>query len=162
MTSLPSDPRIQLLIQIVDQAFQRKSWHGTTLKGSIRGLSLEKAIWRPRSDRHNIWELILHTAYWKYIVHRRLTRNKTLRFARSPSNWPALPGETTAESLKDDIVLLQGEHEKLMVAIGVFPPSQLDRCAPESQWTFAEHIHGVAAHDLYHAGQVQLLKKLGI
>ena len=162
MTRLRSDPRIQLLTQIVDQAFQCKSWHGTTLKGSIRGLTVDMATWRPTSDRHNIWELILHTAYWKYIVRRRLIRDKTSRFARSPSNWPALPQDTTAELLKDDITLLQSEHDQLMVAIEDFPPSQLDRCAPESNWTFAEHIHGAAAHDLYHAGQIQLLKKLRV
>jgi hypothetical protein len=162
MTRSRSDTRIQLLTQIVDQAFQRKSWHGTTLKGSIRGLTVDVAIWRPTSDRHNIWELILHTAYWKYIVRRRLTRDKTLRFDRSPSNWPALPQETIAKLLKVDITLLQSEHDQLMDAIEDFPPSHLDRCAPESSWSFAEHIHGAAAHDLYHAGQIQLLKKLRV
>ena len=74
MTREQGEASIQLLIQVVDQAYQRKSWHGTTLKGSIRGLTVEKAVFRPGSDRHNIWELILHTAYWKYIVRRRLTR----------------------------------------------------------------------------------------
>ena len=162
MTRLRSDPRIQLLTQIVDHAFQRKSWHGTTLKGSIRGLTVAKAIWRPRSDRHNIWELVLHTAYWKYIVRRRLTRDKTLSLPRKPSNWPALPEQATARLLQEDVALLQSEHDLLIAAISEFPPSQLHRRAPECQWTYVEHIHGIAAHDLYHAGQIQLLKKLRI
>ena len=162
MTRLRSDPRIQLLTQIVDQAFHRKSWHGTTLKGSLRGLTVDMAIWRPTIDRHNIWELTLHTAYWKYIVRRRLTRDKTLCFSRKPSNWPALPEDATAKLLKEDVALLQSEHDLLLAAIREFPPSQLNKRATESQWTYAEHVHGIAAHDLYHAGQIQLLKKLRI
>jgi hypothetical protein len=71
MPNQKPDSRIQLLLQMVDQAFHQHSWHGTTLRGSLRGLSIEQALWRPGSERHNIWELILHTAYWKYIVRRR-------------------------------------------------------------------------------------------
>jgi len=125
-------------------------------------LSVEKATWRPRSDRHNIWELILHTAYWKYIVRRRLTRDRTSSFPRKPSDWPVLPEEATVKLLKEDVALLQREHDMLLMAVREFPPSELNRRAPESQWTYAEHVHGIAAHDLYHAGQIQLLKKLRI
>jgi hypothetical protein len=145
---------------MVDQAFHQHSWHGTTLRGSLRGLSIEQALWRPGSERHNIWELILHTAYWKYIVRRRLTRSKKLSFPRKPSNWPSAPKDPTAALLKDDVILLRNEHELLREAIERFPPSQLSHRAPESKWTYLEHMHGIAAHDLYHAGQIQLIKRL--
>src|ERR1700733_13997187 len=62
-----------MLIDFLDEAFDKKSWHGPNLRGSIRGLSAKEAAWRPGQDRHNIWELTLHAAYWKYIVRRRLT-----------------------------------------------------------------------------------------
>ena len=61
---------------------------------------------------------------------------------------------------KVDIALLQGEHDLLREAIRSFPAPKLNRRAPESKWTYAEHIHGIAAHDLYHTGQIQLLKRL--
>jgi len=154
------DSRIALLLELVDQAFNQHAWHGTTLLGSIRGLSVESAVWRPGAERHSIWELVLHTAYWKYIVRRRLTGDKTLSFPRKPSNWPAVPETVTSDQLKEDIYLLKNEHGLLRQTIECFPPSQLHRRARESKWTYAEHVHGIAAHDLYHAGQIQLIKKL--
>ena len=51
---------LRLLLDLVDEAFDRKAWHGTTLLGSIRGVSVDAAAWRPAPRRHNIWELTLH------------------------------------------------------------------------------------------------------
>jgi hypothetical protein len=155
-----SAPTIALLLHIVDQAFDTKAWHGTTLRGALRGLVPDVALWRPAPERHSIWELVLHTAYWKYIVRRRLTRDMTIKFERSPSNWPSPPAPATAKALKADIALLVEEHRLLREAIAGFPANRLNSKAAESQWTYAEHIHGIAAHDLYHAGQIQLLKRL--
>ncbi len=153
-------PTISLLLHIVDQAFDTKAWHGTTLRGALRGLTPEVALWRPASGRHNIWEYLLHAAYWKYIVRRRLTRDRSIRFPRTPSNWPSPPDPVTAKSLKADIRLLVEEHRLLREAIAGFPARRLNAKAPESQWTYGEHIHGIAAHDLYHTGQIQLVKRL--
>ena len=153
-------PTISLLLHIVDQAFDTKAWHGTTLRGALRGLTPEVALWRPASGRHNIWEYLLHAAYWKYIVRRRLTRDRSIRFPRTPSNWPSPPDPVTAKSLKADILLLVEEHRLMREAIAGFPARRLNAKAPESQWTYGEHIHGIAAHDLYHTGQIQLVKRL--
>ena len=153
-------PTISLLLHIVDQAFDTKAWHGTTLRGALRGLTPEVALWRPASGRHNIWEYLLHAAYWKYIVRRRLTRDRSIRFPRTPSNWPSPPDPAPAKSLKADIRLLVEEHRLLREAIVGFPANRLNAKARESQWTYAEHIHGIAAHDLYHTGQIQLIKRL--
>ena len=75
----------------MDQAYDQKSWHGTTLRGSLRGLTAEEALWRPGPNRHNIWELTLHAAYWKYAVRRRLAGDAVGSFERKPSNWPDIP-----------------------------------------------------------------------
>ena len=74
-----ADPRIDLLLEILDQAFDRKGWHGTTLRGALRGMTAEAALWRPAPGRHNIWELAVHAAYWKYVVRRRLVTPVGLR-----------------------------------------------------------------------------------
>ena len=152
--------RTALLLQILDQAFDRKAWHGTTLRGALRGLTPEVALWRPAPDRHNVWELLLHAAYWKYIVRRKLTRDASLSFPRSPSNFPAIPEVADAKALKADLALLGAEHRALREVVASFPDRQLDELAEGSKWTHLEFIHGAAAHDLYHAGQIQLLKRL--
>lgn len=151
---------IPLLLEIVDQAFDRRAWHGTALWGSIRGVTPRQALWRPAASRHNIWEVVLHTAYWKYIVRRRLLQDPELRFPRPGANWPRLPARPDAAAWKRDVALLKQEHRLLRTAIARFPAARLRRKGWRSSWSNIQHIYGIASHDLYHAGQIQLLKRL--
>jgi DinB family protein len=155
-----ANPVIELLLEVLDQAFDQKAWHGTTLRGSLRGLTPEEAVWRPGPGRHNIWELALHTAYWKYAVSRRLAGEAIGSFGRKPSNWPAVPDPADSRAWKRDVALLESEHRKLREVVGGLRPAQLDLRSPRGVWTNAQEIHGVAAHDLYHTGQIQLIKRL--
>jgi uncharacterized damage-inducible protein DinB len=149
-----------LLITQLERAFDRRSWHGPNLLGSIRGVSPEQAAWRPGSGRHNIWELIVHAAYWKYIVHRRLTGGKRGSFPLEGSNFFERPLEASIKALKSDAGLLRSVHKALIDEVKIFPTSLLGRLSPGGKYTFREMIIGVAAHDIYHAGQIQLLKRL--
>lgn len=154
------DGRIELLLEILDQAFDRRGWHGTALRGALRGLTATEALWRPGPGRRNIWELTVHAAYWKYTVRRRLAGGPTGSFARKPSNWPAVPETPDPAAWKLDIRLLEAEHRLLRDAVRTLPPAKLAALSPQGVWTLAEEIHGVAAHDLHHTGQIQLIKKL--
>jgi hypothetical protein len=149
-----------LLLEILDQAFDQKGWHGTTLRGSLRGLTPAEALWRPAPGRHNVWELTLHTAYWKYAVRRRLAGEAMGSFERKPSDWPDVPEPADAKAWKQDVRLLESEHRKLRETVASLKPAQLALLSPRGVWTNAEEIHGVAAHDLYHTGQIQLIKRL--
>ena len=151
---------IPLLLDVYDQAFDTKAWHGTGLWGSIRGLTPHQALRRPGRGRNCIWDLVLHTAYWKYIVRRRLTRDATVEFPREGSNFPRLPARPDARAWKRDVALLREQHRLLRAVIARFPKSRLRRKGWRSQWTNEQHIYGIASHDLYHAGQVQLIKAL--
>src|SRR2546425_1993742 len=99
------DARIRLLLEVCDQAFGGHSWHGTTLSGSLRGVTAGQALWRPGQGRggHNIWEITLHAAYWKCIVRRRLTRDPALKFPRPRSNWPELPERPDEGAWRRDV-----------------------------------------------------------
>jgi len=110
--------------------------------------------------RHNIWELALHTAYWKYAVWRRLTGEKRGRFGRAGSNWPKLPQVQDASAWRDDVKFLKDEHAALRALVAGLSPTKLSARSATRRWRNSELIHGVAAHDLYHAGQIQLLKRL--
>ena len=154
------DRRIALLLDVLDQAYDRSAWHGTPLKGSIRGVGVAGALWRPGRRRHNIWEIVLHAAYWKSIVRRRLLRDPELTFPRKGSNWFDLPAPADARAWKRDVALLQEQHHLLRRAIARFPAARLEARAWRSTWTNEATIYGIASHDLYHAGQVQLLKRL--
>jgi hypothetical protein len=155
-----ANPLVAMLLEIIDQAFDHKSWHGTTLRGSLRGLTAEEALWRPGTGRHNIWELALHAAYWKYAVRRRLAGEAVGSFDRKPSNWPDIPDPADGGAWKRDVAFLESEHRKLRDIIRGLSPAELSLRSPRGVWTYAEEIHGIAAHDLYHTGQIQLIKRL--
>ena len=148
------------LLDALDEAYDRRSWHGTNLRGSLRGLPRDVARWRPAPDRHNVWELVVHAAYWKYAVRRRLTGEKRGRFALEGSNFWVRPLEDTDAAWAADLTLLSAEHRALREAVAGFPVSKLLQPASSGPFTYAALIRGAAAHDLYHAGQIQLLKKL--
>ncbi len=148
-------------LDAIDQAFDRKAWHGTNLRGSIRGVSAAQAAWRPAAGRHNIWELVLHTAYWKYAVWRRLTGAGRGSFPLRGSNWFERPGADRSEAAwRADVRLLHETHAELRRAIAGLEPGALDRPARGSRQTVRRILHGIALHDVYHAGQIQLLKRL--
>src|SRR5215467_5821723 len=79
------------LVAMIDEAYAGPAWHGPCLRGALRGVTAEEAAWRPASGRHNIWEVAVHTAYWKYAVRRRLTAEKRGGFAEKGSNWFTRP-----------------------------------------------------------------------
>jgi hypothetical protein len=119
-----------------------------------------EALWRPAPGRHNIWELTLHAAYWKYAVRRRLAGDALGSFDRKPSNWPAIPAPADNRAWRRDIAFLEEEHRKLRDVVRRMSGAELDRRSPKGVWSNAEEIHGIAAHDLYHTGQIQLIKRL--
>lgn len=151
---------VALLTRSLDEAYNKSSWHGTNLRGSIRGLSLKEACWRPAPKRHNIWEIMLHTAYWKYAVRRRLRGDSRGSFPRKGSDWFPSPVEAAKELWLEDVALLESEHRSLRKAVVSLKKTSLDKSPDQGRTTVEQLIRGVAAHDLYHAGQIQLLKKL--
>jgi len=152
-------PEIKLLLALLDEAYDHPAWHGPNLRGALRGLSGEQAVWRPAPGRNSIWQIALHCAYWKYAVYRRLSGEGARgSFPRKPSNWPALPSRCEAASWKADLALLDEQHRRLREGVATFPAERLGRSLGKS--TAVRLIYGIAAHDLYHAGQVRLLIKL--
>ena len=149
------------LVALLDSAYHRPSWHGPNLRGSIRGLSLDAISWRPAPGAHNIWELVVHAAYWKYIVRRRLLAAKRGSFPLDGSNFFERPGSggSRPADWKKDVALLDQMHDELRATVALLTPAQLKRrlaSGRPASWM----VEGAAAHDLYHAGQIQLLKSL--
>ena len=150
----------EVLLRHLSEAFDQKSWHGTNLLGSIRRVRLEEASWRPSPARHNIWENIVHAAYWKYAVYRRLTQQPRGSFPLEGSNWFVRPLDQTDSALRGDVALLKEFHAKLLEAVRDFDQRLLNERPKGSKFTHQSLILGAGAHDLYHAGQIQLLKRL--
>ena len=150
-----------MLLDSLDEAFDKKSWHGPNLRGAIRGVTAAQAAWRPAGDRHNIWELTLHAAYWKHVVRRKILQEKRGSFVLAGSNFferpeggSAIAGSALAEAAwKRDIAILEAEHRKLRDTVANLPARAFTPAA-------CHLIRGAAAHDLYHAGQIRLLRRM--
>jgi hypothetical protein len=149
-----------VLIQILDESYERKAWHGPNLKGSIRGLSADQAAWRPAPHRHSIAEQVIHAAYWKYAVRRRLRGDERGSFPLKGSNWFPVAAPLSPEEWKSHTALLDAEHRLLRQAILEFPAERLFELAVGGKVTNLMIISGICSHDVYHAGQIQLLKRL--
>lgn len=155
-------PEIAQLVAILDQAYNKTSWHGTNLRGSLRRVTPAQAAWRPGAERHNIWEIAVHAAYWKYAVARRFTGGTRGSFPLKGSNWFRRPetGVAPDAAWKQDLQLLDDMHNALRNAVMELSPRDLPKTPPGKKVSNFAVISGAAAHDLYHAGQIQLLKRL--
>jgi hypothetical protein len=156
------NPQVSLLLTLIDQAFDHQSWHGTNLRGSIRGLSVADAAWRPAPERHSIWEIVVHAAYWKYTVRRRLLFEAKGSFPLKGSNWFPRPtkGKAAPEEWKQDVKLLVEVHRSMRESVSQLSDADLVHKPQGSKVSNLTIITGIASHDLYHAGQIQLLKRL--
>jgi len=152
----------EFLVTLLGQAYDRKSWHGTTLRGALRGLSAEAAAWRPAPGRHGIHEIALHAAYWKYVVRRRLTGETRGSFPLKGSNWFPRPFLGTEVEWRETLGILDSAHRALVETVAAFPARHLGATPKGSRFSNLAMVTGAAAHDLYHAGQVQLIKRLRI
>lgn len=152
------DPRIRLLLALLDESFDRRAWQGPNLRGALRGVDAAEAAWRPAPGSHNVWELMLHVAYWEYAAARQLTNEKRGSFAIPGSNFFRRPVSLTEKAWRADLAILEQVHRRLRAAVAALPPRTLDRRPPGSKYTAATLVYGVAAHNVYHTGQIQVLK----
>jgi len=150
-------------VRKLDRAFDGGSWHGPNLRNSLRGVAVELAAWRPAPERHNIWELVVHAAYWKYRVCRHLAPKGFPTFDLPGSNFFSRPEPMaqTKPAWEDDVQRLERWHCSLRDATIRLTDRQLGaRPTAKSEWTYEEIICGAADHDVYHAGQIRLLRRL--
>jgi uncharacterized damage-inducible protein DinB len=154
------------LDRIVDQLEREHSgdpWHGSPLMHLLAGVDHRAASARPVAGAHTIWELVLHITAWKHETQRRLGGAP----AREPEegDWPA-PSGGDAAHWEEALRGLADAHRELVVAVGQLSEAQL--FAPTNDPRNRETgqgvslyvlLHGIVQHDVYHAGQIALLKK---
>lgn len=159
------DPTVAILLQLLDEAFDHTSWHGPNLRGSLRRVDAATAAFRPGPKRHTIWEHAVHCAYWKYASRRRLTGEERGSFPLKGSNWfvrpdPAVHPDDWEKAWKADLALLDEVHRTFRAALAACDPKQLTRIPKGGKLPTGRVIRSMAFHDIYHAGQISLLKKL--
>jgi uncharacterized damage-inducible protein DinB len=140
----------------LERAFRGDAWHGPSLLELLADVDASKAAARPIANAHSIWELVLHIAAWDKAVTSRLGGDRGA--VSDEENFPSIP-ETSEASWEKAIEILKQNHRDLMEAIGRVQETRLDEPIVDGMSSVYVQLHGVIKHDLYHAGQIAILKK---
>ncbi len=146
--------------QIADQlrrAYEGEAWHGPSLKEILVGVTAQQAAARPVAGAHSIWEIVLHIGAWESIVLRRMG-GEVVKDVSVEVDWPPVR-ETSEAAWKSTLAALEAGNRRLRAAIAQMTDEQLRARVPGKEASFYGELHGIVQHDLYHAGQIALLKK---
>ena len=139
------------------RALEGEAWHGPSVLEVLDGVSAEQAAAHPIKGAHSIWELVLHLCGTYGLVLRRLGGDG--RQLAESEDWPPVP-EPSAENWSDSLRALKQLNDDLRHAVESFPVERLDQpLVSEPTYTAYTQFIGVTQHNLYHAGQIALLKK---
>jgi len=146
-----------MLPRILQEGYGPGAWHGADLKAALADVGPELAFWRPQPERHNIAEIALHHSYYSHAVRGRLGGTKPEAFPLDGEDW--FPADGPATMTWDQILkLVEAEQQRLTGAVGDLAAGRLS--SPLSETERIELVLGITCHAIYHAGQVQLIKRL--
>jgi len=144
----------------IRRAFEGEAWHGDSVLELVADVDAKTAASHPIKNAHSIWELVLHVAAWDDAVRRR-TGGKAVTLTDA-ENFPPVK-DTSEAAWKETVGYVKKIHAELISAVAAFPDSRLQEKVPgkiEKYYNFFYMFSGIAQHEIYHAGQFALLKKL--
>lgn len=139
----------------LNRSYSGNAWHGPSLSELLSDVTFEKASAK-QSNAHNIWEIVLHISTWINESRRRIEGE----FSDLPpaEDWPAAEELTTA-SWAETLKTLEGRQKKLLESVSKLRDEDLEKKAAGQTYSIYFLLHGLAQHNLYHAGQIAILKK---
>lgn len=142
----------------LQRALEGEAWHGPSVLECVAGVSAEQASARPIPGAHSIWELVLHLTSDYTLVLRRLAGDG--RQESPAEDWPPCP-EPTDANWRRALQELARVNRELRQKVRAFPEDRLDQpLVPDPPYTAYTQFIGVTQHNLYHAGQISLLKRV--
>jgi uncharacterized damage-inducible protein DinB len=155
MTSPSSEST--LIAEQLRRAFQGDAWHGPAVLELLQDVDAVAAAAKPLPKVHSIWELLLHVAAWDAAALRRLDGEKFQ--PGGTANFPLVPKPASEAAWRKAIARAKRTHDRLVKTVAALPESRLRDRVPGKKYDFYHMLHGIAQHELYHAGQIAILKK---
>ena len=155
---MPRD--VGLLHDQLHRAFTGPAWHGPSVRAVLAGVSATTAAAHPIAGGHSIWEIAKHIAAWKAFVRRRI-EGEPIESVAADDDWPAV-GEASDAAWTDALADLESAHEKLLATVAGLAAGRLAAplaSEPGTTETVYTTVLGIGQHDLYHAGQMAVLKR---
>ena len=144
------------IAQLLRHAFDGNAWHGPALLELLEDVDAATAAARPLPNVHSIWELVLHIAVWDRVACRRLAGEKCQ--PTGTANFPLVTKPTEA-AWRKAVAETKRTHDNFVRIVAGLPDSRLRERVPGKRYDFYHMLHGLAQHELYHAGQIAILKK---
>jgi uncharacterized damage-inducible protein DinB len=138
-------------------AFEGSAWHGPAVLELLSDVDASTAVAHSLPDVHSIWELVLHIAAWDDAVNRRIVSGQAVTL-NDAEDFPPVRDKSAA-AWKQAIALLKKTHKKLLKTVEALPDARLNHRVPGKNYNVYFMLHGVTQHELYHAGQIAILKK---
>lgn len=147
---------IERLQDQLKRAFEGDAWHGPAVLELLKDVNASQAAAHPIRGAHSVWEIVLHIAAWEGAGHRRLGGDR----AQLPDaeDWPPVL-DRSEQAWQNTCEMLVSNHRQLEQAIARVNESRLDQPILEGLASVYVTLQGVVQHDLYHAGQIAILKK---
>jgi uncharacterized damage-inducible protein DinB len=142
----------------IRRAFYGSAWHGPAVLELVDDVDAKTAAAKPLRDVHSIWELLLHIEAWDRAGLVRLSGKKCQ--LKGEKNFPPV-ATPTDKAWRETVNHVKGTHDELVKTVGALPESRLRDQVPGKKYDFYHMLHGIAQHELYHAGQIAILKKAG-
>ena len=145
--------------RIADQlrrAFYGEAWHGPAMLELLKDVDAATAAAKPIDDVHSIWELLLHVAAVDMAGLVRLSGKKCQ--LKGNRNFPPVP-QPTPEAWRQAVADAKQSHDRLVQTVEKLSDERLRETVPGKPYDFYHMLHGIAQHELYHAGQIAILKK---
>jgi uncharacterized damage-inducible protein DinB len=147
-----------LIADQLRRAFDGDAWHGPALLELLKDVDAATAAAKPLPDVHSIWELVLHIAAWDTAGFRRLAGEKAQ--LKGAANFPLVPDPPTEDAWRSTVMSITRRHQKLVQKVAGLTEKRLRDQVPGKPYNFSHMFHGIAQHELYHAGQIAILKKI--
>jgi uncharacterized damage-inducible protein DinB len=148
--------QVQRILQHYDASLHGDAWHGDAVWTILESVSLEEAAARSLAGAHSIWEIVSHMTFWEGVATTRLAGGKAGLVEEL--NFPAMPA-ATAEHWRKTLDDFGASNERFRQALQQLDPARLDELTAAGKRTYYGEAHGIIEHNIYHAGQIALLRK---
>jgi uncharacterized damage-inducible protein DinB len=151
--------RIQFYANRFREIYEGTPWYGDTISSKLIDVDPGKAFVRPREDVHALGEVVAHMIYWRKSLISRLKKDTAfIASGDSPDNWPAL-SRLTEEGWSGLLASFQQSQQELQELLARQSDELLSEEYADGS-TYEYLIQGVIDHDLYHLGQIGLIRKM--
>jgi hypothetical protein len=147
---------IERIVDQLKRAYEGPAWHGPSVREVLDGVTVAQAVARPIANAHSIWELAGHIETWERVVRLRIQGHAPE--VTDAENFPA-PVDPTPIRWQAALDSLDRGHRELRTLVKKLPVERLDDVPVEGGSTVYVLLHGAVQHDLYHAGQIAILRK---